>query len=782
MTSAIFLRGARGDEYVVVAASDALDMRSEWDRRRFIDDFGEAAIHAIVVERPRWLALTAFDDPHADQEYLEFALDESLRFGRLVPVRIEPTWRRLDPLPSVMLRDLIKPRPHGPSAPLNPGQGGGVLPGEAPTKGVEVFALRWHRGSALRGSIAQLSASVSGLALGARVEIRVIEVQPYTELERGLDLIAAEVREDGIELEWPVRSVTDILELPSATERSDDTPYEAPSFYFTVRTRGETFGTDRSSGLLQLEDFFTLRLLDENGEPIGDHPVELDLADGSRRSVRTDAGGEVMEEVPPGPVEVECSELPMSPIAFGDDVEEGASFRGTRTADASGLRLASGKRHRISGLLPEKTPATTFTGTFFALRSAFPAPGIVELVKTVHGIVDEDPEARIGLFGHADPSGEPAFNKKLTDRRAQAVYAMLTGDLDLLDKVARDDDWGLAEYQAMLRTLGNNPTAIDGELGPMTSAAIRAFRREYNEGVYHEDSRPRAHGNLPEGEALDEATKTAIRDAYQALTGGEVPVEHFHGPKFSGCAFFNPFKPDERLSRRVTLAIYDEDRPTEFPCTEGDHAACPLDDGGPHRCKFYRERIAESEHPETAAVHFLEFEWLRTLTGKAHLSAITWLPDSKDVEFEVQIAITKAPLDTFGEGTPPARGPTIAKLPGLIRHGIAYALWDSGPSYDPFDPSQWFGHPDLPSDEWLPPFQPPVFTVVERDYWGSSGPPGHAISRVHFDAPVDRPVLVLRNDGKMLLGRNEHAFKNMDDRVIAMTTHELQVSTDDEES
>ena len=88
-------------------ASDGVDRApraAELDglRRRFVEDVGEATIRAITFERPQWRRPTAFDDPHADRERLHFALDEALRSGRLVPVRIEPVWRGLDPPPSVI--------------------------------------------------------------------------------------------------------------------------------------------------------------------------------------------------------------------------------------------------------------------------------------------------------------------------------------------------------------------------------------------------------------------------------------------------------------------------------------------------------------------------------------------------------------------------------------------------------------------------------------------------------------------------------------------------------
>src|SRR4051794_10120367 len=37
----------------------------------------------------------------------------------------------------------------------------------------------------------------------------------------------------------------------------------------------------------------------------------------------------------------------------------------------------------------------------------------------------------LSVFGHADPTGEDAYNKELSGRRAKAVYALLTRRADL---------------------------------------------------------------------------------------------------------------------------------------------------------------------------------------------------------------------------------------------------------------------------------------------------------------------------------------------------------------
>ena len=115
MTSAIFLRGARGDEYVVVEASDVLDLWGNWKLGRFLSSYGDAVLHAVSRQRPHWAWRTALDDPQAEPEWMLDELAHTLGTGRVVVVRVEPIWRGLDEQPSVMLRDLIKTHPEGPT-------------------------------------------------------------------------------------------------------------------------------------------------------------------------------------------------------------------------------------------------------------------------------------------------------------------------------------------------------------------------------------------------------------------------------------------------------------------------------------------------------------------------------------------------------------------------------------------------------------------------------------------------------------------------------------------
>jgi hypothetical protein len=88
--------------------------------------------------------------------------------------------------------------------------------------------------------------------------------------------------------------------------------------------------------------------------------------------------------------------------------------------------------------------------------------------------------ALLSVFGHADPVGDDAYNKKLSGRRADAVYGMLTRDTVLWETLYSQpqggDNWGLRSVQIMLRTAGHDPGTADGKMGKRTNAAVRAFQ------------------------------------------------------------------------------------------------------------------------------------------------------------------------------------------------------------------------------------------------------------------------------------------------------------------
>jgi outer membrane protein OmpA-like peptidoglycan-associated protein len=532
--------------------------------------------------------------------------------------------------------------------------------------------------------------------------------------------------------------------------------------------------------------FIAIEIVNETGGRYPGAALVLELPDGDLRDVVLDDRSRArIDDIAAGI----CRARTLAPLQLSDDQQRRPSSEPVVFAEADvpvsrtsavSVSLRTGALHRLVVQRPRPQPTRAFDGAVFALESAFPTPGVAAMLRHAAELVAEHRRngsgpLRLGLFGHCDPSGDEDYNKALSDRRAQAVYALMTSDLEMFEKVAKDDAWGTDAYQAMLRALGNNPGAIDGEIGDLTRAAIAGFREEYNLDLHHRRSgRARAWGDLPPGDELDDDTKRAIRDAYHAEQSIDIDPVCFYGPRTSGCSELNPIDAERpEKNRRVTLAVYGEGAPLpgEFPCKEGDVGACRKDDRGAFRCRFYREHFVDPS-PITTAFEIWDPEWLRTPTGKAHLSALTSLPDTNDVKIEIQICTQRSPMQEDGAGAmPESFGTSIAVLPGLVRAGVVYGLWTPPNGYDPFDPKHWFRIPgeDEP-DPWLLPFRPPVFNVDASGHWLVGLTPGHlaANTRVLGDAPQE--AIALRSDGKLILTMGRDAIMDDDSppRIIAL--------------
>jgi hypothetical protein len=501
-----------------------------------------------------------------------------------------------------------------------------------------------------------------------------------------------------------------------------------------------------------------IQLVDHTGVPFAGYELTLVHSDGRRdRVVLDDAGRHKARAVLlPGP----------TMVGFPKRVALPESARGKLALDGfkpspddvpvprepkSPLFLKQlDREYRLVLEPPPKHPTLSYASSLFASESALPTHAIGDLGTRAQETADQNPDARFGIFGHTDSSDDADANKQLADRRAQAVFAILTGDWGLFLAAVEQDDLDLAAHQMMLRVLGCNPTAIDGESGDQTSLAVDAFRRAYNANTWHDEGRARAYGDLPDGDALDGPTKQALLDAYHAALSFKLEPARFIGPKHMGCGEFNPLTDEDRDNRRVTLAIYGDDAPSDadFPCKHGDAAACQIDNGGRFTCKFYRERLRD-EDVEHELTPFWDFEWLKTLSGKAQLSALTHLPDSNEVEFTVRMARLSPDADDAGAGPPPSDGELVVTLPGLIRSGVAYALWDHGNDRDPFNVRDWFRTVDGKGTE-LRDYAPYHFTIAASEQWGRSDAPGYRLRQISLSEP-EGPVVALRTDGRLLL-------------------------------
>ena len=140
---------------------------------------------------------------------------------------------------------------------------------------------------------------------------------------------------------------------------------------------------------------------------------------------------------------------------------------------------------------------------YFDFSMSFPLPDASRPLAQLAGLRERHPGAQVALFGHSDRVGAETFNKKLSGRRALAIYATLTRDVERFDALyggkLGNDDWKRRPVQTMLLALGFSPGPIDGIVGNRTKEAIRQFQS---------DRRIPTTGNL------NPTTREALFEAY----------------------------------------------------------------------------------------------------------------------------------------------------------------------------------------------------------------------------------------------------------------------------
>jgi hypothetical protein len=181
----------------------------------------------------------------------------------------------------------------------------------------------------------------------------------------------------------------------------------------------------------------------------------------------------------------------------------------------------------------------------FDFASSLPVPNIsVELVH-LGDLLAAHPKSPLSVFGHADPVGDDDFNKKLSGRRAAAVYGMLVRSTDIWEDIFSNtgiftsalpaDRWGLHAVQVMLATLGFRPGNVDGDDTPETQSALRQFQSQ---------------NGLPASGRADKPTRKKLYAAYMDKLCGSLKLDKSQflaqgaDPQgkgdFQGCSEFNP--------------------------------------------------------------------------------------------------------------------------------------------------------------------------------------------------------------------------------------------------
>lgn len=117
----------------------------------------------------------------------------------------------------------------------------------------------------------------------------------------------------------------------------------------------------------------------------------------------------------------------------------------------------------------------------FDFNSAFVSPEAKDEFAELRTLRDAHPGSPLSVFGHADPVGDEEYNKGLSDRRSEAIYAVLVRDPARWEKLYGSDGWTTKHTQIMLQALGGqsvkefqsaNGLNPDGAAGPATRAKL----------------------------------------------------------------------------------------------------------------------------------------------------------------------------------------------------------------------------------------------------------------------------------------------------------------------
>lgn len=400
----------------------------------------------------------------------------------------------------------------------------------------------------------------------------------------------------------------------------------------------------------------------------------------------------------------------------------------------------------------------------FGFDLAFPRPEVFEHLRRVKDIAQRAPGVSLLVFGHTDIVGSVSYNQGLSERRARAIFALLTDDLSMFAALASEEQWGFNCYQTMLRGLGNNPGPIDGVDGSMTQAAVWEFQEEYNQGVFHLQGRSKAYPDLVTDGDLGPKTRAALRDSYVSMAP-HVQVPRFATPPWVGCSEHHPISGNDAENRRVVIAFLTQPLPDQAPETNTAGSQPPLP------CQLYRQLAAEvGDEPQGSP--FFDFQWLQA-QGEVYLSAVTTIADETPAQFTIfqaEEAFYLPPANSSSGEEPPRMRTLLGEVSGEITNGVCTARWEPPPGYDPFKYESWLIDHDVnieiyeAEDEAEPGendpanatnlfnangMSPPQFRIDVNEQWAVSEPPGQWLNRMHF---VDHPGAagtVVRSDGAL---------------------------------
>jgi hypothetical protein len=189
----------------------------------------------------------------------------------------------------------------------------------------------------------------------------------------------------------------------------------------------------------------------------------------------------------------------------------------------------------------------------FGFDASFIEQPAAEEFAALASLTSSHSNAPLSVFGHADLTGNDDYNKTLSGRRAESVYAVITRRVDMWEALFLHphghDQWGTKHVQQMLIAVGFFDGPPGDKLTPIAKDSVRAYQAARDLAV-DGDAGPNTRAKLI-AEYMDTICRSADGKPFS------LPKERFLAqgadPKgkgdFQGCGEFNPvfvFTEDER--------------------------------------------------------------------------------------------------------------------------------------------------------------------------------------------------------------------------------------------
>lgn len=176
----------------------------------------------------------------------------------------------------------------------------------------------------------------------------------------------------------------------------------------------------------------------------------------------------------------------------------------------------------------------------FEFDSSFVLPEARREFRRLGELRKDYKDSPMSIFGHADPVGDDDYNKKLSGRRAMAVYGLITRNYDMWEKLYGDHSWGLKSTQRILEFFTYYEGPSDGVSRKTSTDAVKAFQTDNGlavDGDPGPNTRKKLYELYMDAICVDDAGKPFSAKPEEFLGKGADPKGK---ADYQGCSEFNP--------------------------------------------------------------------------------------------------------------------------------------------------------------------------------------------------------------------------------------------------